>query len=829
MLTHYLLIAVRNVERHRFTTLVAVAGLALGLACFIGARLFVSHIDGAERHFPNAERIYVVHQTSSWAPIGLEVPFGSSVTPLIAERLRSDYPQIEAIARSRAQPRTSVTVDGQRSLQRIQFVDPAFFEIFTPTYTAGSSRDFASAARTAILTEPVAVSLFGTSDVVGRSLHIDPAGDVEIGAVIAPFPHPSHLAGTFGDDGAGIFVVTHIDEDLTGRPVFGSEAPTAPPRETIDAMMWLGFGGTVTTYLLLPEDGSLTAAELNAAFPDLVARHVTIQDGSTSFEVVHVSRLLGAALDDTLGPFTAISLTDLLQALGALVLATACLNFVNLTTARAAVRGKEIGLRKTLGARRGQLIAQHLAESTLVAAAAAGVALIVVQAGSVLLGRSFEVNLPTLADAGGWFWLSVAVLTVAVGAAGGLYPAFVLARVEPIAAIRAGSIRVGSSMLRTVLIGMQFAAASFLLIVVTVVAAQNAALARSGPSPNADSVVVITTSLSEAGIDPELFRERLEASPSITAVTGADVPPWEGYAGGTGYSRVPDDIGSFRFTQTQRVTYGYFEVLGTELVAGRTFSRERGDADISSEVRVVIDRLAAEQFGWPDPEAAVGQTIFQSSLSPGQFNARTVIGVVEHDPARVFGWGSRAFVYSPDENGITYPIIRIAEHDVPAALAHIDATWDALSPDVPISREFIDERFEQAYSLFRTVITAFAVLAVIALAIAVMGLLGMVLFVVARRRHEMGVRKALGASPPRIMQLLVWQFVRPVLIANVAVWPLGLVAARLYVDIFMKPISVTPLPFVASLAITVLTTGAVVGWQALASARTKPATVLRHE
>src|SRR5690606_14215841 len=92
MLTHYLLIAVRNVERHRFTTIVAVAGLALGLACFIGARLFVSHIDGAERHFPNAERIYVVHQTSSWAPIGLEVPFGSSVTPLIAARLRSDYP-----------------------------------------------------------------------------------------------------------------------------------------------------------------------------------------------------------------------------------------------------------------------------------------------------------------------------------------------------------------------------------------------------------------------------------------------------------------------------------------------------------------------------------------------------------------------------------------------------------------------------------------------------------------------------------------------------------------------------------------------------------------
>ena len=126
MLTHYLLIAARNLERHRFTTIVAVAGLALGLACFIGARLFVSYVDGAERHFPNAERIYVVYQTSSWDPIGLEVPLGASVTPLIAEPLRIDYPQIEAVARSRTQARSSVTVDGRLSLERVQYVDPEF-------------------------------------------------------------------------------------------------------------------------------------------------------------------------------------------------------------------------------------------------------------------------------------------------------------------------------------------------------------------------------------------------------------------------------------------------------------------------------------------------------------------------------------------------------------------------------------------------------------------------------------------------------------------------------------------------------------------------------
>src|SRR5690606_35645338 len=272
MLTHYLLIAARNLERHRLSTIVAVSGLALGLACFIGARLFTSYVDRAESHFPNAERIFDVYQASSWQALGLELPFHASVTPLIAERLRIDYPQLDAIARSSTQPRAIVTIDGRQSFERVQYIDPEFLEIFTLTFTAGSPRGLESSARSVILTEPAALSLFGTADVVGRSMHIEPAGDVEIAAVISTIPDPSHLAGTFSAEATGIFVVTQIDEDLTGQPLFVPEAPGAPPREILDSMAWLGFGGSmVDTYLLLPEDGSLTAADLNKAFPDIVA------------------------------------------------------------------------------------------------------------------------------------------------------------------------------------------------------------------------------------------------------------------------------------------------------------------------------------------------------------------------------------------------------------------------------------------------------------------------------------------------------------------------------------------------------------------------------
>ena len=352
---------------------------------------------------------------------------------------------------------------------------------------------------------------------------------------------------------------------------------------------------------------------------------------------------------------------------------------------------------------------------------------------------------------------------------------------------------------------------------------------RSGPDPGPDALVVITTSLAEAGVDPSQLRARLETSPHVTAVTGADVPPWEGLVSGTGFSREPDDLDTFAFTQTQRVSYGYFSTLGTKTLAGRVFSEEHGDGDEAvTEKRVVIDRMAAEQFGWSDPNEAVGQRIYDAAII-GEPRAATIIGVVEHEPPRVFGWASRAFVYSPDFQGITYPIIRISRDDVAAGLADIDTAWETLAPELPISREFVDERFERSFTSLRYASAGFTALAAVAFVIACMGLLGMVLFVVSRRRHEMGVRKVLGASSPRIMRLLLWQFLRPVLFANLAVWPLAYMAARVYVDVFIRPVSLTPLPFLLSLLVTVLVTGAVVARQAVLSARQKPAAVLRYE
>jgi len=195
----------------------------------------------------------------------------------------------------------------------------------------------------------------------------------------------------------------------------------------------------------------------------------------------------------------------------------------------------------------------------------------------------------------------------------------------------------------------------------------------------------------------------------------------------------------------------------------------------------------------------------------------------------MISWTARAFVYNLNDRDMGYPLIRVSRNNVPAALAHIDSVWNSLAPETPLKREFADETFAKSYRMFDNMSRAFLVLASFAFAIAVMGLLGMVLFITTRRRREVGVRKVLGATSKRIFWLLLWDFLRPVLVANLIAWPLAFMAARIYLNVFMKPVPLTPAPFVASFAVTLAIAAVVVLQRALESARVPPAALTRHE
>lgn len=814
MLRHYLTIGWRGLLRDRFHTIVSVAGLALGLVSFVGAYAFADYVSSGDRKFPHSERILAVFQRTSVEAMDLALPMMSNTSTLLAEALRIDFPELEAIARSR-QSETVVTIGSDRSYRRARYAEPDFLRIFELPFVAGDAAALTH-SRDAVLTVKAAAALFGGTDVIGKIIRVD-GNDVPVSAVIGAIPPPSHLGRSIGDEGFEVLIVTRVPEDIEGP---------ADPQQP-DAFKWLGFGRGVATYVLLPADGRLTADAINARLPGLVERRVNTPAAKIAFEVRPIEALTVESADDILFLIGNFSMSTLQLLLGALVLGTACLNFVNLAVARAATRAGEIGLRKTLGARRGQVVIQHLCESTLVALLAAVLAVAGLELATPVLNRWLELALPPPHAAPPQVWLFLGAVTLGVGLAAGAYPALVLAGVKPIAALRAGMVRAGSSVFRTLVIGVQFVLASFLLIAVIVMALQNWSLRKTALGIEEDPIVAISTKPFDSKVDSETFRTRLAASPDIGLVSGAGRRPWELTIGGTGYSRTPDRLDSFQFTQTQDIWYDYFEVMGLEVLAGRTFSRDFVEPS-GGPSHVIIDRLAAEQFGWTNPADAIGQTIYQTPFG-GKASPTEIAGVVEHAPRMMVGLGARSFVYILNDRDMGYPLIKVSRRNVPAALAYIDSVWKSLAPDTPLKREFADETFAKSYRMFDNTSRAFIVLASFAFVIAVMGLLGMVLFITTRRRREVGVRKVLGATSKRIFGLLLWDFLRPVLVANVIAWPLAFMAARTYLNVFMKPVALTPAPFVASLAVTLAIAAAVVLQRALESARVAPAELTRHE
>jgi len=354
----------------------------------------------------------------------------------------------------------------------------------------------------------------------------------------------------------------------------------------------------------------------------------------------------------------------------------------------------------------------------------------------------------------------------------------------------------------------------------------------------ADPYVLIQTSLTGAGIDPAVFRNELLSDPDIKAVTASQIPILTSIGGTATISRSMAPGAPVVTVLRRPVGESYFSTLEIPFLAGRAPSTDRGgdigpptSRQLSSAAtgpNLVIDRSTAEALGWRDAAAAVGQVIYLH-VGGGRAIPADIIGVTENIPFQVSAPISSSYIYYLQPQAASLPIVRIAPGHVREAVAHIDAVWNRLAPDIPMRRSFMDEQLARALALDETIGTAFMALALFAVFIASMGLIGMASYVVGRRRREIGVRKTLGATTTQVLARLIWEFSRPVLIANIAVWPIAYLGMEAYLSLFSMHGELTPLPFLLTLAATLAVTWAAVGMQAFRAARVKPAKVLRYE
>jgi putative ABC transport system permease protein len=869
MLGHYLAIALRNLRRAPLTAAINVATLSLGLVAFVGTYAVVAYWRDSDRHFANVDRTYVI--TASLALRDGSVATGTmpQTNELYERYLRIEFPEFEAIARANVwNQQASVSADGRGARVVAMAVDPEFLEIFDLPFVVGDPRTALSTPDGLVLTEAAALRLFGTREVLGKSVSL--GGnliDATVTGVLGAIPEPSHMGSSRSaslrfEIMAPYDLYERLREAVTSRsrtaadstqadaaaqsdsnrqqPVKSgtpdaapADAPPPPRNEN-----WLG-GYCCTTYAMLKRDNRLSGKVLNQRLRDFAARRMTPEQlklASVEVGAVPLAGLMVAQLDSQLlGSARVLSITTLLFGLGMLVLLVACVNYANLATARAARRARDICLRKVMGARRAQLVAQHLLEAGVLTTTALAVAIGVVAliAPFVYEAVGVDMRAATAGDPG--FWSFIAALLVVVTLLGGAYPALVLSRVRPIEALRLGRIRLGPRFASTVLVGAQFAAASFLLISVIVMYSQNAALERTALGTTRDQHLVIDNFRPVTGVDGEVLRAELERLPQVKGVTEMGQRPWSDGTNLNLFSRTPEETTSPQTAFQNNVGHGFFATFDIPLLAGRTFDREHndmplqisdGDPSPRPTINIVIDQMLGEQLGFRSPAEAVDQTIFFPAVLGEPAQPYRVIGVVENHPLYLQGFGATSNAYQLGA-GMTNLVVRLAAGDVREGVAGADAIWRRLAPQAPFQRRFMDEIFNENFAKFRQLSDAFVGLAAFAFFISIVGLFGMAVQVAGRRVHEIGVRKSVGARRSQIVRMLILDFSKPVVIANLIAWPLGYLAAQTYLGIFMQRIALTPLPFVASLAIVVAVAWVAVGGQALRAARANPALVLR--
>jgi putative ABC transport system permease protein len=830
MLKHYVASALRGWHQAPWATVVNVLTLALGLVTFVVAYSVAHYLGSADRQFANADRTLVVTTRQRTR----EGSFDSGVRPRsnewLARYLKADFPQLPLVARVILPKKNSAediaTHAGDRSARFRGFVaDATFLEIFDLPFVAGDSRAALRAPGSVVLTKAAARALYGGESPLGRAILIDNALEGTVTGVIDAIPEPSHMgASSFAPLRFDMLLASDFRERMF-RQQFGREPAQRPE-------IWSNT--TDTTYVLLPADGSLTRADLRRQLPEFAARHVPREEQQQvelDFDVIPVSDLLPMAASGALFPRqSGLSITVIALVLGTLVLGVACANFVNLATARAAVRAREIGVRKTLGAAARQIAIQYLLEVCALTLVALAIALVLVGAAIPAVESALDMQLgATLVHSTPW--LAVLALVVGVTLIAGAYPALLLSRFTPMAAIRVGYSRAGPRFVATWLVGAQFAIVAFLFVAVSVVYAQNRELEKAGLGLSSDPLLVIENDARVTGVSQQTLRSELLRLPIVLGSTAMVTPPWRDPCCVLPFRTAPEPSAALSTALMYVVGEDFLQTLGIRLVAGRDFDPLRTQ-DIAAVGRlpsgtqsVLISRALAEELGAASPETIVGRQIYNPAGSPFE-----VIGVVENSVLSISAdAGPRPRVYLFNPNELDFHVVKLSARNVSGSVAAIDALWKRLAPNVAIKRRFAEDYFNDSYASFVRINAAFSAFALVAVAIATIGLAAIAIAVTNRRRAEIGVRKILGGNVRQMMLVLLAGFGWPVLAANLIAWPLAYVAARAYLGVFIQPITLTALPFVASLALTLLVACAAVARQTWSAARLKPASVLRHE
>ncbi len=816
MLWNWLLIAWRQLLRHKLYTAINVVGLAVGLSVCMIIGTLVRFETSFDAYHEKADRIVRVNRTDHMS--GLQ-PWQMNVTGLpVGPALAAHLPDVEAAVRVIGFVGSVERRDGQHFTEKAVRVDPNFPQLFDLVFLAGDPDTALARPGDAVISQSLARKYFGDANPLGGTLTLKSGRLLVVTGVIADPPQNSALAAD---------LLTHIASSISDQT-----DQEFREREQQWGSSWL------TTYLLLRPGTDLDrlTRQVNAALPAITPDYKMPAEAKGAYTFSLSFQRLTDIRTHPIGGEAGTPMVVIkgMLVIGSLVLLIASINFVNLTTARSGMRLREIGIRKTLGARPAGLTLQFLMESVMLAALAGLLALPSTELILPLL-RSVGIDVPRDPYSDPVLLISLVLLPLLVGVLAGLYPALVMARMEMLAGTR--GLMSGGGRLRAALVVLQFSIAIMLTICALFVLFQTRHAATQRLGFERENVVLLNTLPRDGGY-PRHEALRL-AMARLPGVASAALTAWAPAGGSKATSsfRLPGQ-NEFVHLQIEPVDFGYLETLGATVLAGRLFDpgygadlkRAAGEGVERVDINIVVTRAMLSRLGVHDPVEALGLSL-RGTLVGKQMQEQvlTIVGVVEDIRFGSARSQPEATLFVIDQSQTGVLMLRLAPGDQQATLQAVDGVWRNLFRDVPISRSFLDENIDRLYEAEARIGTVIATFAGLAVIIACMGLYGLAAFSAERRTKEIGIRKVLGASVADIVRLLVWQFSRPVLLANLIAWPLAWYGVSLWLEGFASRIAVNPLIFIGvGLAALVIAWITVAGHAARVAAE-KPVRALRYE
>lgn len=818
MFQNYFKMAWRNLLKNKGFSFINIFGLAIGVACCLLILLYVGNELSYDRWNPNAERVV---RTASDIKFGGKHYEMTTVASVVGPDCGQALPEIQSWCRFRQYGSSLVKRDGQSQQnfreENLLTVDSSFFEIFPLPMVEGDPLKCLTQPNTLAISRSRAEKFFSSpQQAIGQTLILDNRDRWQITAVYEDMPTNSHFR-------ADLLLSMNGNREIQEDPPF-----------------WASNNNFQTYFLLRP---GTDPADFEQKFLDFSREKLSITanhllgmsldefEASGQFVRVYLQNLpdihLHSDLNGELAPNGSIKYVWIFGAIAAFILLIACINFMNLSTARSADRAKEIGVRKVMGSRRSALISQFLSESTLLAAIAVGFAVILaalaLPAYETLADRELSIpwSSPTM-------WVSLIATVALVGLAAGSYPAFFLSAFDSIKVLK-GEItgrRQGLSF-RSVLVVFQFVTSAS-LIIATMLVFQQLNFMQNKKLGFDKSQVLILNDAYALGSKTNAFKEEMLKMPSIEAATISSYLPVPSSRSDATFckSRILSTENAVNM-QRWNVDEDYLSTMGMELVAGRNFS----PALPTDSFSVILNETAARLFGLDDP---IGKKIYSmenvddNNPRPEDFTELTVVGVVEN-----FHWaslreniGALSFRLRPSNNSISF---RYKGGDTDAVVAALERNWKQMAPDQPFSYRFLDNAFANMYSAEQRVGRIAGVFALLSIFVSCLGLFGLASYATEQRTKEIGIRKVLGASIPGIVGLLSKDFLKLVGIALLIAIPLVVYAMKQWLADFAYRITMEWWLFALAAMAVLVIAFFTVSIQGIKTALTNPIQSLRSE